>query len=198
MRCDRARRLFDACWDDELTLAERDWLETHLASCSGCRTEYDEFSRVLELAGSLPRLEARADLAVRVLARARRATTAPDRVGDRAPSWVPVASVAAAAAVLVVAAMLVITGNFSRSPGTVQSGGIVLGPGTPVQRTDAKGTEPMIRPGALKTHVAAIPDSLFDSSKNVEFILPPVVLHRGRPQVLRQFGVEGQQALITF
>ena len=27
MNCDDARRLFGAYWDDELTLAEREWLE---------------------------------------------------------------------------------------------------------------------------------------------------------------------------
>ena len=30
-RCDQARRLFGAYWDDEVTQAEREWLESHLS-----------------------------------------------------------------------------------------------------------------------------------------------------------------------
>ena len=37
MNCGDARRLFGAYWDDEITLAERDWLESHFASCAACR-----------------------------------------------------------------------------------------------------------------------------------------------------------------
>ena len=57
MNCGDARRLFGAYWDDEITLAERDWLESHFASCAGCRSEYETWARAIELVGSLPRAE---------------------------------------------------------------------------------------------------------------------------------------------
>ena len=56
-RCDQARRLFGAFWDDEVTQAEREWLDTHFTACPGCRTEYDQFARTVETIGSLPRTE---------------------------------------------------------------------------------------------------------------------------------------------
>ena len=37
MNCGGARRLFGAYWDDEITLAERDWLESHFSACAACR-----------------------------------------------------------------------------------------------------------------------------------------------------------------
>ena len=58
MNCARARGLFGACWDDEITQAEREALEAHFAACPGCRAEYDEYSRALELVVALPRVAA--------------------------------------------------------------------------------------------------------------------------------------------
>jgi len=124
MICDRARHLFGACWDDELTQAERDRLEGHLAVCSRCRTEYDEFSRTLELAASLPRIEASADFVDRVLARSRRSTTAPDIVREAGSRWVPIAA-AAAGAVLVVAAVLVGSNLQWKAPASGQAPRVV-------------------------------------------------------------------------
>ena len=47
--------------------------------------------------------------------------------------------------------------------------------------------------------LAAVPDSMFDHSEDVEFILDPMTLHRGRPAVVRASGAaQGQQATITF
>jgi hypothetical protein len=54
------------------------------------------------------------------------------------------------------------------------------------------------RPGAADP-LAAVPDSLFDHSEDVEFVLDPMTLHRGRPATVRSAGsVQGQQATITF
>jgi hypothetical protein len=203
MICDRARRLFGACWDDELTHAERDWLETHFASCSGCRTEYDQFSRALELAGSLPRAEASPDLVDRVLARARRVPTAPDVVGEASARWVPVVA-ATAAAVLVVAVLLVLPGSPWRASARVPAPQMTVLPGGPadailVQAAVAKPAEPR---AAGPRGDAAISSDGFDHSADVEFILDPVTLHRGRASVTRtgsrQPGAEGDQAIITF
>ncbi len=46
MNCDRARRLFGAAWDDELTQAEREWLDAHFAACAGCRAAASREGRV--------------------------------------------------------------------------------------------------------------------------------------------------------
>jgi len=105
-RCDQARRLFDAYWDDEVTQAEREWLESHFTGCPGCRQAYEQLARTLETVGSLPRVEVSRDLPERALLAARRAQAAPDRVASSSatPRWVPVT--AAAALVFVAAALL--------------------------------------------------------------------------------------------
>src|SRR5258705_5464374 len=90
MKCAQVVRLFGAYWDDETTQAEREWVETHLASCPSCQKEYEAFARTLELAGSLPRIEPAPDLVERVLSRARRSAPAPDVVPVRSRPWVPV------------------------------------------------------------------------------------------------------------
>jgi len=190
MICNRARQLFGACWDDELTQAEREGLEGHLASCPSCRAEYDAFSRALELTASLPRVEASADFVDRVLARSRRATIAPDFVPEAARRWAP-AAVAAVGAVLVVAVMLVGytlrgTTPASQAPQIVR----IEGPREPrfTPKPDRKPGE--TRPVARRAN----DDRLFDPDKNVEFVLGSVAVDGGR--VKRD--PEGQQPIITF
>ncbi len=212
MICDRARGLFGACWDDELTQAEREWLETHFASCARCRAEYDDFSRALELTGSLPRVEASPDLAERVLARARRASAAPDRVAEGGLRWVP-AVTAAAVSLLVVGALLFLPGSPLRSPGGGERARMASRPeasapalpglrqGVAVERSPVATRLPERR-GPQSGASVAIPDSLFDHGEDVDFVLDPVAIHRGRASVARVnprvTGVQGQQALITF
>jgi anti-sigma factor RsiW len=195
MICDRARRLFGACWDDELTQAERDGFESHLASCPRCRTAYDEFSRALELMASLPRIEASADLMDRVLARSRRTPTAPDILRESGARWVPVALTAAGAA-LVVAAVLVGSNLQWRAPVSSPPLQMVVtdGPREPVLVPDSKAKPEGRRPEAFRGN----PENLFDPDKNVEFILDPVQLHRGRATVNRRPDAEEQKAIITF
>ena len=91
-RCDQGRRLFGAYWDDEVTQAEREWLESHLAGCPACRQQYEQFARTLETVGSLPRTETAGDLPERALAAARRASAVPDRIAaaPAQPRWVPI------------------------------------------------------------------------------------------------------------
>jgi hypothetical protein len=198
MICDRARRLFGACWDDELTQAERDWLDTHFTSCPRCRAEYDEFSRALEWTASLPRAEAAPDLVDRVLAHTRRTAPAPDVVGERGARWVPAAVVAAAAA-LVVAVLFVMPHTVWRTPSlpnaATLAASITKGPPEPVmvQRVTTAPRRPA-------QHGAVTADNLFDPSKDVEFVLDPVTLHRGRATVTTGIRREarGQQAIITF
>ena len=203
MNCDRARRLFGACWDDELTHAERDWLEAHFASCSGCRTEYDQFSRALELAGALPRAEASPELVDRVLARARRVPTAPDVVGEAGARWIPAVAAAAAAVLTVAGALLFLPGTPWRAPAeqaTVQVR-VTSGPAEPVlvHPVGARRSEPQ---GSKPSAGADLANDVFDHSADVEFILDPVTLRRGRALVPRtgswKKGVEGGQAVISF
>jgi len=191
MICNRARRLFGACWDDELTQAERDGLEGHLASCPPCRTEYDEFARALELTASLPRIEASADFMDRVLVRSRRATTAPDFVREAGSRWVPVA-VAAAGAVLVVAAMLVGSNLQWKTPASSQVPQIVKVEGPREPRIVPI---PSVKPGERRPEAhQGSAESLFDPDKNVEFVLGSAAVSGGR--VKRD--PEGQRPVITF
>ena len=49
-------------------------------------------------------------------------------------------------------------------------------------------------------HRTTVADSVFDHSEDVEFILDPVVLHRGRAQAVAHMpaGVQGEQTVISF
>jgi anti-sigma factor RsiW len=191
MICDHARRLFGACWDDELTKAERDGLESHLGSCPTCRVEYDEFSRVLEWTAALPRIEPPADFVDRVLVRSRRATTAPDIVRESGARWAPVAA-AAAGAVLVVVAMLVGSNLQWKTPASVPMAQVlkVNGPAEPRFAPKA-GVEQVKRRAEARREGA---ESLFDPDKNIEFVLDPAEVSGGR--VKRD--PEGQRPIITF
>src|SRR5690349_4731608 len=95
--CAQARKLFGPYWDDEVTQAEREWVERHPAGCDHCREEYDSLARTIEAVASLPRAEVSAGFAERALAAARRASPAPDRLPAQplTPRWVPVTAVAA-------------------------------------------------------------------------------------------------------
>jgi anti-sigma factor RsiW len=200
MICDRAGRLFGACWDDELTQAERDWLEGHLASCPRCRTEYDGFSRALELTASLPRVDAAPDLVDRVLARSRRAVAAPDVVGQAGVRWVPAAAAAAAAVLAVVGALLFLPQSPWHAPaasGPAPGAIMTSGPAEPILVPLPGG-----KAEAPRGMASGGGDNVFDHSEDVEFILDPVTLHRGRASVThtgsRRTGVEGGQAIISF
>ena len=94
--CHRVRDLFGPYWDDEMTRAEREWVDAHFAKCAACRTEYEALARTLTVLGALPRAEAAPGLAERSLAAARRSPAVPDVVFVRpTPGWVPVAAAAA-------------------------------------------------------------------------------------------------------
>ena len=205
MRCAQARRLFGAYWDDEMTQAEREWIESHFVSCAECRREYGEFSRTLELAGSLPRADAAPDLVQRVLARVRQVSPAPDRVPTGGAQWIPVT--AAAALLLIIAAA--ISPWLGLRPGT-QIASVPEPPARealtqPVLVSPAPGAggSAAVDPGAAGAPatgpMAAVRDSLFDPSEDVEFILDPVTLRRGRATMSRSTpGVQAEQAVITF
>jgi len=208
MKCSQARRLFGAYWDDDATQAERECVEAHFAACAECRREYEEYSRALEWVATLPRVEARPDFTERVLARARRATAVPDRMREPGVRWVP--ATAAAALLVVVAGLL--SPWLGIRPGThlagrTPAGTVVREPelvqpqlatardeGAPARESGHSG-----RGSQLAGGPSFDADSLFDHSEDVEFILDPITLRRGRAAVSRVTkGSEGKPAVISF
>jgi anti-sigma factor RsiW len=201
MNCRQSRGLFGAYWDDELTQAEREWLESHFAGCDGCRAEYEDLARGLELLGSLPRLEAEPNLAERALARARRATPAPDRLPSPATSrWVPITAAAALIALLGATVLQWTTAPGSRVAARVEPPQVaqpVLVDGAQVAHVVPPAPGATSGPSAT----AEVPDSLFDPSQDIEFILDPVTLRKGRahpPTRLAPEQTRGEAAVITF
>ena len=202
MNCGGARRLFGAYWDDEITLAERDWLEAHFSACAGCRSEYEQFARTIELMGSLPRVAPQPDLAERALARARRAVAVPDRLPLRTPRWIPITATAA---------LLTIAVTMTLQWIGVTPAGRTLDPmaGNPrpariePARIESRAGAPVLPAAdqALATGPAGgIADSLFDHNADVEFILDPVVVRKGRAHTVLRVNptVQGEKAVITF
>ena len=200
-RCTRAREMFGAYWDDETTRAEREWLDAHFAGCATCRSEYESLTRTLAAVAALPRAEAAPDLAERALAAARSRTAVPDVVFVReTPPWVP-ATAAAAAALVVVAGLapFLIRGFGPGDAASVRHAVQVTEPRL-VSVTKPPGAAPA-QPGRAGGSVAAaISDSLFDHSEDVDFVLDPVTLHRGRAHTASRLprNVQGEQAVITF
>jgi len=199
MNCSQSRGLFGAYWDDELTQAEREWLETHIAACTPCRAEYEQFVRTVEAVGSLPRAEAAPGLAERALARARRIAPERDRLPAAAPAWVPAtATVALAAIAVTVVLQFALPLMAHRHSGAPEMAAVPQ----PVLLRQASAPMPATGPSASAVRAAAaIPDSLFDHSEDVEFVLDPVTVRKGHahpasrlsPQMTRS-----PQAVITF
>lgn len=201
MKCRQARRLFGAYWDDETTQAEREWLESHFASCSACRSDYEALAHTLELTAGLPRVEPAPDLVERTMARARRAAAIPDRIPKAGVQWVPVG---AAAALLVIFAMLMTPWI---KPGPTNDrrwadGSSTTPPVTTPIATVSEGDGPA-QPEAVAPHegapVAVVTDTLFDHTQDIEFILDPVTVRRGQATMGRpNLQVQGEHAVITF
>jgi len=202
MNCKHARKLFAAFWDDETTQAEREWLEGHFTSCPPCRREYEQYARTLELVGSLPRVEPSADLPERVLQRVRRSESVPDSLPVVRPLWVPVGS-ALAAGVLIA---LTLAGPWMsgreerrRVAGAPEGGAVTEAVLVETPAEPAPASESSARSTGAVATVAMSADSLFDHSEDVEFMLDPVVLHRGRASVNRTSGGHSdEKAVITF
>jgi anti-sigma factor RsiW len=201
MSCKRARKLFGRTWDDEVTQAEREWLEGHFTTCSACRAEYEGLARTMELVSSLPREESPADFVERTVARARRAATEPDRVPGISHRWIPITAAAALLAVLGGSAIQ--WAGLSTAPeqrSTSQAAAIQQptwvgpAPGTTPAPSNADTDEQLVAGGAT------VPDSVFNHGDDVEFILDPVTLRKGRAHttIRGTDAPRGQQATITF
>lgn len=226
--CERAQSLFGRAWDDELTAVERDGLELHVKGCAGCRREYDEFARTLELVQALPRPAVSVDFAARVLvaaqAREREAAAAPRRIfawpalpsfdfGDIAFGR-PALALAATFVVAVSAAVVLMRGpSFgpTQAPtvatvspqSQVVPAPIVESPVVPAPAS-LVAADPTSRPvrrassPALAPDAPTIPDSLFDHTADVELVLDPVKLRRERGVGYTPTSVRGEAASITF
>jgi len=206
MNCYKARRWFGAYWDDEITQAEREWVEVHFSACPKCRTEYEAFARTLEGLAALPRHDGAADFVERTVARARRATPVPDVLPDPRPAWSPVA---VAASLLVVAVALLAPRLGPVSPDRLERAGRVVphearlvtgaqvGTSAPAATGPTAGISPNARP-ASQEQVAALVDSLIDHSEDVDFVLDPVRVGHERTAGRRLQPAQGHQAVITF
>ena len=122
MNCRRADQLFSAAWEDELTLVEREALESHMTGCAACRVAYDEFVRVMEAVQGLPKMEAGTEFVEGVWSRIR-AVESPARVRRLTWSWGGFQPALAAAACLVVigGAIAYLQHNASLHPGASPS-----------------------------------------------------------------------------
>jgi predicted anti-sigma-YlaC factor YlaD len=196
MKCRDARRLFGAYWDDELTQAEREWLESHFTGCTGCRESYDVLARSLELASGLPRVEPAPDFAERVLARVRRTESVPDRLPVATPRWAP--ALAAAAVLLVATVVAVQFGGRNATRQVTQPVAVNPMPATATPAL-APGDAAILEPQLVSAE--AFSDSLFDHSADVEFVLDPVTVRRGQAHPATRLAppiTSGEQATITF
>jgi predicted anti-sigma-YlaC factor YlaD len=197
MKCRDARRLFGAYWDDELTQAEREWLESHFTGCTGCRESYEVLARSLELASGLPRVEPEPDFAERVLARVRRTESVPDRLPVATPRWAP--ALAVAAVVLVAAVFAIQFGGRNTTRQVTQAVAVNPAPATSTPTPLAPGDAAVLEPQLVTAEEFS--DSLFDHSADVEFVLDPVTVRRGQAHPATKLAppiTSGEQATITF
>lgn len=205
-KCAQIVRLFGAYWDDESTQAEREWVEAHLASCVSCRQQYEAFVRTLELVSSLPRVEPAEDLVERVLSRARGAAPAPDLVPAGGSPWIPVT---AAIALTVLAGSLALPWLGNRNQSRLEPATRTVAEREPARlgplaerlvpsRAPVSGQVAGGKPLAAVTQAGTVPDTLFDHTEDVEFILDPVKLQRGRATVTRPPAVQGEKAVLSF
>ena len=200
MKCTEARRHFGAYWDDELTQAEREWLESHIAACATCRAEYEALTHTLEAVSTLPRVEVTPGLANRALARARRASPTPDRLPVRStPRWI---AVTAAVALLATAGTMVLqwsSVSIAPRPLARVERPILREPVLVTPDASPLAVAPKAEP-ASRMVATTVADSLFDPSEDIEFILDPVTLRKGRAHSVLRLSpnVQGEKAVITF
>ena len=149
-----------------------------------------------------------------MLAHTRHAAPAPDRVRvPRSPLVSRRVPLAAAAVLLLVGAMLLprllprpdlaSTGVAERASAPEHAVAVTPpGPETPggsaTTSSRVRRAEPT--PAAARAMAAAVTDSLFDHAEDVEFVLDPVLLRRGRAHKSASMaeGLQTDQAVISF
>ncbi|MEO5989983.1 MAG: zf-HC2 domain-containing protein [Candidatus Eisenbacteria bacterium] len=204
-RCHQAAGIFGAYWDRETTVAERDWLEGHFKTCPRCHSEYEQLAATLSAVTELPRHEVRPDFTQRVLVAARAASAVADSIRvppQRSVPWVPVAATAALLLVVGVSYFNVLgphsaPGELARNQSTSTPSGVPSS--SQVVASVPLSHEPVADPRVTGV-VAVVTDSLFDHTADVEFMLEPVQLRRGRAHTGSRLpdGVQGDQVVITF
>ena len=202
--CHTAEGLFGAYWDDEATAAERDWLESHFKTCQHCHAEYEQFARTLGAVSELSRFETRPDFTQRVVEAARAATPVADTIRPalvRELQWAPLAAVAALVLVAAISAYTVFGTRPASDPIAQNEPRVTPFGSEQAQPLAATMTaaDPVADP-RITGPVAVVTDSLFDHSADVEFMLEPVQLRRGRAHTGSPLpdGVQGDQVVITF
>jgi hypothetical protein len=238
--CDRATNLFGQSWDDELSVDEREALETHFVSCPACQRSYDEFARTLELVQQLPRPQVSDDFADRVLREARARELGSTRREGRPAIFAVFGgrlAMAGALAATIAVGAFVLSRPQGESPAQKPAPVAVAvrpaqplptssqhlasgdpdGPVTAMAPLHTSAAQPAattaaaprtVRPtrsalpgSAMATNTPpAIPDSLFDHSADVDFVLDPVKVRRerGRGYTPVTNPVKGETASITF
>jgi len=83
MKCSKARSLFSAYLDKDLTFEEQGRLEEHLCGCSDCAAELGGMTRVQSLLHGLTPIEVGEDFCERVQRRVREAQDRPETL----PGW---------------------------------------------------------------------------------------------------------------
>lgn len=203
--CHQAGGLFGAYWDGETTVAEREWLDSHFKTCTRCREGYEQLATTLGAVSELPRHETRPDFTQRVLVAARQASVVADRirvVPGRTGHWVPIATAATLVLVAAVSLMNVFgprgtTGALAGNEATLEAP--VPGSAEQVAATIPPSLDAVTAPRVTGA-AAMVTDSLFDHTADVEFMLEPVQLRRGRAHTGSRLpdGVQGDQVVITF
>jgi anti-sigma factor RsiW len=162
--CKHAERDFSAYWEADLTADRRRELEEHWESCAACRAAYESFVAAIQAVHALPRLEAPAGFAARVVLESRERAARRGLSGvlgrllpdsSRPLAWGWRAGLAAAAVLAVVVGVRVMNRPQAPSPGS-------LAVRAPVLDT---GATPEAPPPALPR--AAAPEPASESARRV-------------------------------
>jgi anti-sigma factor RsiW len=105
MRCNAVKRLISPYIDGELLEREREWFESHIKACDGCRNAFEESQRVHNLCVGAERFSAPYGFSTRVLANLGTKTS-------RKEVLVPLFRLAGAVAVLVVIGLGIVSDRF--------------------------------------------------------------------------------------
>jgi hypothetical protein len=130
----------------------------------------------------------------------RRATPVRDRLPVGAPAWIPVTATVALAAIAVTVVLQFAAPLIARRMSGPPPPAVALR--EPVRVRAASTPVPVTAPGVASLRAAgAIPDSLFDHSEDVEFVLDPVTVRKGRAHPASRLAphtAQSDQAVITF
>src|SRR5258708_2315481 len=178
---------------------EREQLQGEVGRAIATVPEKDRLALVLRRLAGLPGVEVAPGVGDCARAGARGARPAPDRgaAEPNAPRWVPMT--AAAALVVIAFATLIPYVAGWRSQSTASNEARVSQPRMLAASATALAPRAVANPTGSPAREGAAIDSLFDHADDVEFILDPVTLHRGRARAATRAanGIQGEQAVIS-